>query len=182
MLASCSQSSNPETTSRGDKEPPKKQSFFPVTGYLKGQLYEIRLKGVNPLRYTTINNHTDSAWLRIEEMETAVKEFLSPVIDSTNLTGLFTEKNFLDQTIAAYTFTYDPSGPLPDSLKLRHWDVYIDAETGKVKRVYMVKEISRWNTLQLTWQGGQYCRIVSIVSDEKGNSTVEKDEKITWDF
>ena len=100
VLGSCSDSASPETKKQ-EKEPAKKQSFFPVTSYIRGQMYEIRTTGVNPLKYSTSNNHTDSAWLKIEELEEAVKEFLSPVIDSTNLVSLFTEKNFLDQTIAA---------------------------------------------------------------------------------
>ncbi len=181
LLGSCSDQSSPEIK-KEEKEPAKKQSFFPVTSYIRGQVYEIRTTGINPLRYITINNHTDSSWLKIEELEEAVKEFLSPVIDSTNLTSLFTEKNFLDQTIAAYTFTYEPSGQLPDTMKLKRWDVHIDAETDKVKRIYMVKEISPSKTLQLTWQGGKYCKIVSIITDAKGNSSVEREEKITWDF
>ena len=181
VLGSCSDSASPETKKQ-EKEPAKKQSFFPVTSYIRGQMYEIRTTGVNPLKYSTSNNHTDSAWLKIEELEEAVKEVLSPVIDSTNLVSLFTEKNFLDQTIAAYTFTYEPSGKLPDTMKLKHWDVHIDAETDKVKRIYMVKEISPSKTLQLTWQGGKYCKIVSIITDKNGNSSVEREEKIIWDF
>lgn len=181
VLGSCSNASDPGT-GKEDIEPVKKQNFFPVTSYLRGQLYEVRNKGINPLKYTIINNHTDSVWLKIDEFEEAVKEFLSPEIDSANLTNLFTEKNFLDQTIAAFTFTYDPTGRLPDSIKLKHWDVYIDPESNKVKRIYMVKEISKSTLLQLTWQNDTYCKIVSIYTDANGNSTVEKEEKITWDF
>jgi len=179
VSGSCSNSPQPEPT-KAEKEPVKKQSFFPVTNYIRGQIFEIKRNGVTPLEYTTINGHTDSAWLKLDRFEDAVKEFLSPEIDSTNLTGLFTEKNFLDQTIAAFTFTYDPTGQLPDSMKLKRWDVYIDPESNKVKRIYMVKEVSKSMSLQLTWQSGKYCRIVSIATDATGNSTVEKEEKIAW--
>lgn len=181
VLASCSDSSGPKTK-KEEKEPAEKQSFFPVTSYIRGQMYEIKLAGVNPLKYITINNHTDSVWMKIEGLEEAVKEFLTPEIDSTNLITLFAEKNFLDQTIAAYTFTYDPISQLPDTMKLKHWDVYIDPETSKVKRIYMVKDISKSRSLQLTWQGGKYCKIVTILTDDNGKSSVEREEKITWDF
>jgi len=160
----------------------EKPSFFPVTSYIKGQLYEIRAKSVNPLKYTTINNHTDSAWLKIEDIEDAVKEFLHPEIDSVNLASLFTEKKFLDQSINAYTFTYDATAQLPDSMLLKRWDVYIDPPTGKVRRIYMVKNISDTKMLQLTWQSDKWCKITTITTDEKGVSAVEKEEKITWDF
>jgi len=181
VLGSCSNSSNTETKNV-ETGPVKKQSFFPVTSYIRGQIFEIKRNGVTPLKYTTIKNHTDSVWLKFDQLEEAVKEFLTPEIDSANLITLFTEKNFLDQTIAAFTFTYDPTGQLPDSMKLKRWDVYIDPENNKVKRIYMVKEISKSMSLQLTWQNGKYCKIVSIITDATGNSAVEKEEKITWDF
>ncbi len=181
ILLSCNNSSD-TGASEPNKEPVKKQSFFPVTSYIKGQLYEIKKMGVNPLKYTTIKGLTDSAWLKIEDIDEAVKEFLHPEIDSVNLISLFTEKNFLDQTINAFTFTYDATGPLPDTMKLKHWDVYIDPVTGKVRRIYMVKDISPDKTLQLTWQSNKWCKISTITRDQSGESTIEKEEKITWDL
>jgi hypothetical protein len=164
------------------KAVPEKQSFFPVTSFIKGELYEIKNKGVNPLKYTTSNNHTDSVWLKLEELDGAVKEFLQPEIDSANLVSLFTETSFLDQSINAVTFTYEPSGLLPDSMKLKNWDVYIEPESGKVKRVYIVKEIDKTKILQLTWQSREWCKITTIITDKNGVSSVEKEEKITWYF
>ncbi len=183
VLSACSQpSKNVGPTTAETRDSAKEQSFFPVTSYIRGQLFEVKNKGVTPLYYVTINNHTDSSWLKIEDFEKAVSEFLTPRIDSANLINLFTEKNFLDQTIAAYTFTYDPAGELPDSIKLRHWDVYIDAESGKVRRLYMLKEVDARKTLQLTWQSNKYCKMVTIASDQSGNSSVEKEELITWEY
>jgi len=114
----------------------EKPSFFPVTSYIKGQLYEIKEKAVNPLKYTIVKEHTDSVWLKAEDIEEAVKEFLHPEIDSANMVSLFTEKKFLDQSVDAYTFTYDPSAILPDSMLLSRWDVYVDRVTGNVRTGY----------------------------------------------
>ncbi len=176
VLLSCNNASETKT------EPVEEQKFFPVTSFLKGEIYNIKKAGVNPLKYTTVNNHTDSAWLKIEEIENAVKEFLHPEIDSANLTSLFTEKSFLDQSINAVTFTYEPSAPLPDTMKLVRWDVYIDPKANNVKRIYMVKEISKSTLLQLTWVTNKWCKIISIVTDESGVSKIDKEEKIVWDF
>ena len=181
VLLSCNNSST-KGKDIVDKKLPEKQSFFPVTSYIKGELYEIKNKGINPLKFTTINNHTDSVWLKIEELDGAVDEFLHPVIDTANLISLFTEKSFLDQSIGAYTFTYDASRQLPDTMVLRHWDVYIDPATGKVKRIYMVKEISKTKMLQLTWLSKQWCKITTIITDQNGISSIEKEEKISWGF
>ena len=165
-----------------EKKIAEKQSYFPVTSYIKGQLFEINKKGINPIKYRTINNHTDTVWVKMEKLTQAVDEFLHPEIDSANLVSLFTEKKFMDQTIGAFTFTYDPIGSLPDSMTLRHWDVYVDPASGKVKRIYMVKNIGEDRTLQLTWQSNKWCKTTVIFNKPDGTSVIEKEEKITWDF
>jgi len=167
-----------------DPVKPKTESadFFPVTDYFKGQLSEIRAKGINPLKITNINNRIDSSWIRMEQLDSEFELFLIPVIDSTNLNHLFTESKFLDQTINAFTFTYDPSGPLPDSFSLKHWDVYIDPQTNEVKRVYLLKKTAGNKTIQLTWLDGKSCRIVSLVTDKDGKTITEKEVTIKWDF
>ena len=164
------------------KDTAQNQKFFPVTDYLKGEIFNIKKSGVNPLKYTTVNGHTDSVWIKIEDLDGAVSEFLQPVIDSANLTTLFSEKSFLDQSLDAVTFTYDATTTLPDSMKLKHWDVYIDPKTNKVKRVYMVKELDKTKMLQLTWINGQWCKITTITTDANAVMKVEKEEKLTWDF
>ena len=181
VLFSCNNNVEKDSVTSEKKET-EKPHFFPVTSYLKGEIYTIKQNGINPLKYTTIRNHTDSVWLKIEDLDAAVAEFLQPEIDSANLISLFTEKSFLDQSINAVTFTYDPAVPLPDSMQLRHWDVYIDPGTNKVKRIYMVKEISKTKTLQLTWVNNKWCKITSIVTGDNGISEIEKEEKLTWDF
>lgn len=164
------------------RQPAENNKFFPVTAYIKGQLFDIMKKGVNPLKYTTVKGHTDSAWLKIELLQETVKEFLEPEIDSANLTTLFMEKKFLDQTLDAFTFSYDPLNQLPDTMKLLHWDVYVNPESGKVKRVYMVKSSGTDRTLQLTWIGDKWCKITTLINNSDGSSVVEKEEKITWDY
>jgi hypothetical protein len=183
FLYSCNGSAKPETNSAtAGKDSAENQKFFPVTAYLKGEIYNIKKNGINPLKYTSVNNHTDSAWLKIDEIDAAVQEFLQPQIDSSGLTEMFTEKSFFDQSINAVTFTYEPISSLPDSMKLRRWDVYIDPQSDKVKRIYLVKEMDKTKMLQLTWVSGQWCKIVSIITDEKGISKIEKEEKLVWDF
>lgn len=162
--------------------PPEKIAFFPVTDYIKGQIAEIRNKGINPHKFTTIHNKLDSAWLKIEQLDTEMAAFLTPIIDSTNFSALFAEKKFLDQTINAFTFTYDPVKALPDSVLLTHWDVYVDPEKSTVKRIYLLKKTTDHKTLQLTWQSDRWCKMVTIADDDKGNAHVEKEVTIKWDF
>src|SRR6476661_7107556 len=61
------------------------ENFFPVTNYLKGQISEIKKSGVNPLKYTIQNNTTDSAWIKMENVEKEMAPFLEPLIDTANM-------------------------------------------------------------------------------------------------
>jgi hypothetical protein len=158
----------------------EKPVFFPVTSYLKGQIYEIKEKGITPIKYITINNHTDSVFVTFAGLDEALKEFLHPEIDSVNLTPFFTESKFLDQSINAFTFTYEPKPQLPNYIPFIHWDVYIEPEISKVKRIYLVKKGGGNKTLQLTWQSNQWCKTTTIITHADGTSTVEKEEKILW--
>lgn len=179
-MYSCNNSDNPPL--KPAVKDTTRQSFFPVTAYLKGEIYNIKNSGINPLKYTIANNRTDSVWLKLEELDSALKEFLQPEIDSLNLVSFFTEKSFLDQSINAVTLTYEPKDILPDSIQLRRWDIYIDPKTNNVKRIYLVKEPDKTKTLQLTWSTNQWCKIVTIVTDANGVSKIEKEEKFILDF
>lgn len=133
------------------------------------------------MMYTTVKGRTDSSWLKAENFEKEMAAFLEIEIDTSNLKDLFSEKRFLDQTLNAYTFTYDPKSTLPDSLALQHWDVYVDPTTNKVKRIYLITKNNDRKQRQLTWQSDKWCKIITIVTD-KDNSVVEKEVLIKWDF
>jgi len=166
------------TTPGMDKQTvPGNQHFFPVTNYLQGQVMEIKARGINPLKITTINDLTDSAWIKIEDVDAALASFFRPVIDTSNLNEFFKEAKFLDQTLDAYTFTYEPVRNLPDSLTLQRWDVYIDPSRYTVKRIYLVKKENN-KTLLLTWQSDKWCKTVTVTKDGK----IEREELIKWKF
>lgn len=158
------------------------RNFFPVTDFIKGQLTEIRNKGINPVKIVMHGSRPDSSWVKIEDMEKEAGSFLTPVIDSVNLVDFFAEKSFLDQTINAFTFTYDPVKPLPDSFSLQRWDVYIDPESSKVTRIYMVKKLPGKKIQQLTWRAGKSCKMITLTEKPDGSPLVESDVMLNWDF
>ncbi len=156
--------------------------FFPVTNFIKGQIVEMGHNGINPLKIISAGNKVDSAWLKIEDLNLAFAEFLSPIIDSSNLRSFFKENKFLDQTLHTYTFTYEPLTQLPDSIELQRWDVYINPDNNSVKRIYIEKNISVTKKLLLTWQSNQWCRIVTVTVNASGKELVEKEVEIKWSF
>ncbi len=161
-----------------------KEKFLPVTEFLLGELRDLDSIQLAPLKIVTVNGKSDSTWMKREDIRVFVQPFLHPVIDTANLSSLFSQKSFLDQTLHAYTFTYDPKGDLPDSLTLNHWDVYIDPERNRFTRIYMVKQKTTddvTETMQLTWKANELAMITTI-KEEKGKDPEIREEKLIWKF
>lgn len=174
----------PQTNQQTNKDSVKQQTFFPVTEYIRGQLKEIDSLPVTPLKIINDNGREDSIWMKKEDIRPFAEPFLHPEIDTSNFKDLFSEKSFLDQTIDAFTFSYDPADKLPDTLQLRRWDVYIDPKNNRIKRIYMIKEVNtngHLQTLQLTWKSNQWCKITTI-TELPGIPSDVKEQIMKWDF
>ena len=190
LLSSCGQQ-NEAVDNKADNQieeidtVKERPSFFPVGNFIKGQILEIRNNGINPKKITLNGNKIDSSWLKVEQFEKEFGEYYTPFIDSIQLSKLFIEQKFFDQTLDAITLTYDPIGVLPDSIPWKHWDIYIDPETNLVKRIYLVKKIDSNKTRQLTWLPGINCRAITIEDNLNGNvykSKTENEVTIKWNY
>ena len=169
---------------QASKDSTESQTFFPVTQFIKAQLKDIDSMPITPLKIITYNGKTDSSWLKKEDIRSFAQPFLHPEIDTTNFTSLFKQRSFLDQTINAITFSYDPIGELPDTLELKRWDVYIDPQKNGITRIYIVKEKSNngiLQTMQLIWKSNKWCKITTI-TEQPGKSPDIKEELMKWDF
>ncbi|MEO8720398.1 MAG: hypothetical protein ABI372_04785 [Ginsengibacter sp.] len=155
-------------------------NIFPVTRFLKGQLKLMDSMSITPLKIFSENAQTDSIWLKREDIRKNATLFLTPLIDSANMISFFSEKSFLDQTINAFTFSYDPKVKLPDSIKLTHWDVYMNPQTNTIQRIYLVKE-NEDTTIQLTWLVNKWYSIRTIIQEQNKEPEI-KEEKMIWDF
>ncbi|MEO9003831.1 MAG: hypothetical protein ABI288_03795 [Ginsengibacter sp.] len=183
FLNSCHSKKNNVEDSKNDSS--ELASIFPVTDFLKGQLRMIDSMQTTPLKLIISNGKTDSMWLKREDIRTDATTFLQPVIDSITMSPLFSEKSFLDQTINAFTFSYDPKVRLPDSLHLTHWDVYINPQSREVQRIYLVKETNESNNhiiTQLTWATDGWYSIRTITQSPGKNEPDVKEEKMIWSF
>ncbi|MEP7252062.1 MAG: hypothetical protein ABI683_06770 [Ginsengibacter sp.] len=183
FCGACHQKEEKETTT---PQPISEElvSFFPVTEYFLGQLNELDTMPVTPLQIIFHDDKSDSIWLKRKDIRNLAKPFLTPVIDSVTLSKFFAGKSFLDQTVNAFTFSYDPKGQLPDSIKLKHWDVYVDPQKNNVSRVYMVEE-DKLNgvplTTQLTWESGKWFSVRTI-EYPPGKEPVVKEQILKWSF
>lgn len=183
FLNSCNSDKNSIAHSGNDST--EVASIFPVTEFLKGQLRMMDSMQTTPLKLLISSGKTDSIWLKREDIRADAAPFLQPEIDSITMSPFFTEKSFLDQTINAFTFSYDPKVRLPDSLQLTHWDVYINPQSRQVQRIYLVKETNESNshiTTQLTWVTGGWYSIRTITQSPGKNKPDVKEEKMIWSF
>jgi len=155
--------------------------FFPVTSYLRGQIALIKSSGVNPLQIDSANGKVDSTWLKIEELDTAFKDYLEPEIDSVTLARFYTEDKFADETLGTYTFNYTALPTLPLEHPLKRWDLYISQETSNIKSIYFLKQYAD-GELQLTWQNNQSCKKVTIATDKSARQFVASTQIIKWNF
>lgn len=179
LLFSCN-SSTPEPTG-----PPVQPNFFPVTFYLEQEWKQLDSLDLNPLHVSTKDGKSDSSWINTSTLKALLQPFLTQRIDaSSTLNNQFTETSFQDETIQAITFSYDPRPNLPDSQQLRHWDVYLDPETGKLKQVYLIKRFTDNGVTyvqQLTWKCHQWAKIVLFREQAEGNVLLQED-KFQWDL
>jgi hypothetical protein len=166
------------------KEKKAPVAFFPVTGYLKGQINEMKKVQSTPLKKWTIDNISDSTFLKPEQLDAAFSEFTAPVIDSLHYASIFEENNFLDETQNAVTLIYEPIGEIPNNIPWLKWTIYISPTTNQVTKVYMVKKVNNQQTKQLTWKVKEKnCLIRSIVEDpSKDTSFITNETTINWNY
>lgn len=184
IINACNASTD-ETASPSVEIEKKVDSFFPVSSFLKGQMVILDSLPITPLHLTTIKGETDSTWVSKPKLRTLLQPFLASEIDETNLVKYFKETKFLDQTVNAITFTYDPIEVLSDNFSLRHWDVYINPEKGTVTKVYIVREFDKDGKKiinQLTWQTDKQAKISTILTNPDGKNELIKEDVVIWDF
>lgn len=185
FLFSCTQKNNNNATVNNSDTTTDKTDFFPVTLFLKGEMFLLDSLPVTILELTTVDNKQDSAWLPVATVKPKLEPFIAVTIDKKNMLPYFKESQFNDQSTEAITFTYDPKTGLPDSFPIRHWDVYVDPDKGTVRRIYMVKQVTENNhkaTQQLTWQTGKWAKITTISNDTALAKPVIKEIKWIWDL
>ncbi len=186
FLISCRNGdTNKISTTGNDISTQKKDSFFPVTSFLKGQIAQIITLPVTPLHTVTLNNKTDSIWVKREQIAQLLVDFISTEITETNLVPYFKETSFNDLTLNTITLTYDLVKPLPNSFPLIHWDVYIDEEKGKIQKIYLVKQQKNNAdiiTKQLTWQTDKSATINTLINKKGNKMQLVKVDKFIWNF
>ena len=157
-------------------------TYLPLKDLILGELAGLDTLQLNPLYTITRNNKTDSVWMKRGDIMKFSAPFLLKGTDTVTMKKFFIAKSFLDRSLNSVTISYDPGGTLPDSIALRHCDIYIDPVTQTIKRIYMVEESKDGdhNKIQLTWKPGSSATITTI--GKETNEAQVKVEKMIWNF
>jgi hypothetical protein len=175
-MASCTQKkSENSTVNKTETE----SSFFPVGNYLLGDVETIKLQGISPKYVHVKNGISDSSFVQLQQIDSSLSDFLNPMIDSVGLSALVKETKFFDETIAFFTLSYDVKLDALKKTPWRKWDVYVDPETQKVDRIFLVKSISDSTMAQLTWIPKSFAKIV-IINNQ--SSTIEEEKTFIWNY
>lgn len=157
-------------------------SFFPVSDFIESKLKEVEAVHPTVKFYKKENGMTDSTIMESKKMSLFLDELRIPSIDSTKMSVFFTEKKFKDETLGWVTLSYDPNSSIPDSIPWKRWDVHIDPETGEVKRIFLIKEVSSTRSAQLTWLPASGCKIIIIDHTSTEKPMVKSEMSFNWVF
>ena len=176
LIASCSQKNSENSTAdKSDAD----ASFFPVGNYLLGDIESIKHQGISPKYIHVKNSISDSTFLQLQQVDSCLSDFLIPLIDSISLSSMAKETKFYDENIESFTLSYDIQNTNFAKTPWRKWDVYINPETQKVDRLFLVKTISDSTIAQLTWIPKSFAKIVVI---NNRNSSIVEEKTFIWNY
>ena len=176
LIASCSQNKSEKSTAN---QPDSDASFFPVGNYLLGDIASLKQNGISPKYFHVKNGISDSSFLQIQNIESNLSDFLSPMIDSVSLNAWVKENKFYDESIESFTLSYDVQKDYFEKTVWRKWDVYVDPESQKVDRIFLVKNISDSTIAQLSWIPKSHAKIV-IINNQ--NSSIVEEKTFFWNY
>ena len=163
-------------------EQKEKGNYFPVSGFLKGQIHYADSIPTAMLKIVTKNNKLDSAYIKRDEFDNLVHDFIFPELEQNIFEKEFKENSFIDQTTQSATFTYSSNN---SKLQLQRVDVLATADESysKVKSVFMQATINKNDTIivkKLYWQTNKYFQVATITMLPNQSKTVSQ-IKVIWD-
>jgi hypothetical protein len=187
LLSQCTakeSGSSTGTTVAEDTSATDSLQFFPVTAFLQAQINQLDSMPVTILQIARVGDRLDSTWISTKQLKPQLQPFTEDTIEKRNLVKLFRENRFNDQSTESVTLTYLPRvSPLPETVRLRRWDVYVHPESGQLKMVYISRQLIRNGepvTQQLIWKTGQWAKLVTAGTGKEGTTTTAEEIKWIW--
>lgn len=156
-----------------------KKEFLPVIEFLAGEIKHVDTVPYTLVKYTTINEHTDSVIINRPEFRNMTNEFLEINIRDDKYKDSYDETSFADNSTGTASFTYVSRSP---DLKLSKVDAYVNPESQKITRLYLERNYNNGDTAvtkKLLWQTTGNFIIITMKNINNKESVMQ--EKIVWD-
>ncbi|RTL57143.1 MAG: hypothetical protein EKK37_13915 [Sphingobacteriales bacterium] len=176
FFSNCKPKVKPGETARAEE---KKKEFLPVIEFLAGEIKHVDTVPYTLVKYTTINDRTDSVIISRPEFRNMTKEFLEINIRDDKYKDNYEETSFADNSTGTLSFTYISKSP---GIKLSKVDAYVNPESQKITRLYLERNYNGGDTAitkKLLWQTKGNFIIITIKNINNKESVVQ--EKIVWD-
>lgn len=182
FLGCDSSESIKKSNSQANKTPENKSGFFELTEFFYGNIIDVSSKNLLVTRKKTKDDDVQVENIKNDtsSLRASLIDFFDPVIDSNNVVNAYNETRFIDETINAVTISCELKLPLNKYPYWLSWNIYIDPETGKIKKVYLIKQISKEQTQQLTWNSNHGCQIRNFFADSSGNKKLMYETEYIW--
>jgi hypothetical protein len=155
--------------------------FFPVAGYLKGEITQVDSVPQAIRKYIIQKGSTDSSFIQPAAFNELAGEFLLPELMNGDFEKKYSESSFMDNTTQTATFTYST----PDkTLPLRRVDVVTvrGRSFNKVKSIYLERSFTNGDTLiakKMLWQVGHNFLVITSMTPP-GKPAIVKQLKVVW--
>ena len=173
-LYNCRNNTSPEQKDNADGE------FYPIGSFIRSQLMYIDSMPLAVIKYTTLDNITDTAILEKSDFKTIAAAFMTPDIGSPELMPQYKETSFIDATLGTVTLTY--SAMHIDS-GIKKADILLDQESTSVKNIYIEKILPGTDssvTKKMLWTANRNCQITTLIR-KKGQPEKIIRERYVWD-
>ncbi len=162
LLFSCSNGSTDEPVGLSDIDTSQPKEYFPLLAFLKGEIRTVDSLPVGIKVYKTINEHTDSGYIRNEDFHKLAEEFITPELEQEKFRSLYNESSFYDRGSKSSTFYYETQD---QSAKVKRIDIITKATDtyDKVSSIFIEKIDRQGDSVifkKLMWKPGQEFQVI----------------------
>jgi uridine kinase len=105
--AACKNNSQSSSSANQQQDSAQKE-FYPISSFIQAQLKKLDSLPLAIIKYTTINNQTDTAIMEKKDFVAVAGYFATPDITAANIKNQFDETSFIDASIQTISLTYLP--------------------------------------------------------------------------
>lgn len=161
IVLSCKNNSG--TSSADQHQDTAQKEFYPISSFIQAQVKKLDSLPLAVVKYTTINNQTDTSILEKKEFAAVAENFATPDITAPGTKNQFEETSFIDASIGTVTLTYLAKN---DTISLRKADVLLKQDNSRVSTIYIEKKdavVNGSKIQKILWTADRNCQVTTLL-------------------